>query len=370
MKTNIGIVGLPNVGKSTIFNALTQSIKADVANYPFCTIEPNVGVVAVPDPRLKKIAELEGSQKVTPATVEFVDIAGLVKGASKGEGLGNQFLANIRQVSAIAHVVRCFEDPNVTHVEGSVDPVRDAEIIDVELIMADLQTVERRLEKTKKVAKSGSSQAKKELQALEKAKSFLEELISLRQKRSEFSEEELTFLEKTLFLLTLKPIMYIANIGEEDLEKPENNPHLTRLKEKAEKENAPVIALCGKVEQELVELSEEDRKEFLEALSLEEPGLHKMIRTGYRLLNLITFFTAGPKEARAWTIKEGTTAQKAAGEIHSDMERGFIAAEVISYEKYVKIGSFQKARELGEVRLEGRDYVVKDGDIMLIKFNV
>ena len=368
MRLNVGIVGLPNVGKSTIFNALIKNLKAEVANYPFCTIEPNIGVVTVPDERVYKIAELEGSPKVTPATIEFVDIAGLVKGASKGEGLGNQFLAHIRQVSAIAHVIRCFEDPNVVHVEGSIDPVRDAEIIEIELIMADLQTIQRRTEKVAKSAKSGNKQAKKELKVMEKAKAFLEELIPLRVKKKEFDADELNFLEKTLFLLTLKPLMYIANVSEEDLSQPSES--VKKLVKKAEEEGAPVIMLCGKVEQELLELPPEERQEFLEALGLKEPALYKMIKVGYELLNLITFFTTGPKETRAWTIKQGTKAQEAAGEIHSDMQRGFIAAEVIPYEKYVKIGSFQKAKELGEVKLEGRDYIVKDGDIMLFRFNV
>jgi len=370
MKMNIGIVGLPNVGKSTIFNALTQTIKAEVANYPFCTIDPNIGIVNVPDNRLYKIAELEKSKKVTPATIEFVDIAGLVKGASKGEGLGNQFLSHIRQVSAIAHVIRCFENPDVVHVEGSIDPVRDAEIIEIELIMADLQTIEKRLEKTIKIAKSGNKEAKVELEILEKAKSILENLQPLRIHLKEFSSDEKKFLEKTLFLLTLKPLMYIANISEDYLPDGKDNSYVQKLKTKAEKEGSPVVVLCGKIEQEIVELPPEERKDFLQALGLEEPGLHKMIKEGYELLDLITFFTAGPKEARAWTIRKGTKAQQAAGEIHSDMERGFIAAEVINYEKYIEIGSFQKAKEVGAVRLEGKDYIVKDGDIIYFRFNV
>ncbi len=370
MKMNVGIIGLPNVGKSTIFNALVQTSKAEIANYPFCTIDPNIGVVSVPDERLYKIAELENSKKITPASIEFVDIAGLVKGASKGEGLGNQFLSHIRQVSAIAHVIRCFEDPNIVHVEGQLNPVRDAEIIDIELIMADLQTVEKRMEKILKIAKSGSKEAKKELEILEKTKTILENLQPLRLNLSKFSKEELKFLEKTLFLLTLKPLMYIANVSEEDLPDGKNNPYVKELQEKAEKEGSPVVVLCGKIEEEIIELPVEERQEFLESLGLEEPGLNKMIKAGYRLLDLITFFTAGPKEARAWTIKKGTRAQQAAGEIHSDMERGFIAAEVIPYEKYIKIGSFQKAKELGAVRLEGRDYIVQDGDFIYFKFNI
>ncbi len=370
MKLNIGIVGLPNVGKSTIFNALIQNIKAEVANYPFCTIEPNVGVVAVPDERLFKIAEVEKSQKITPATIEFVDIAGLVKGASKGEGLGNQFLSHIRKVSAIAQVLRCFEDPEIVHVEGSIDPVRDAQIIELELILADLQSVERRISRIEKVAKSGDKQAKKELALLFKAKEVLESFATLRSKREVFSEEELKILSSTLFPLTLKPMMYIANVSERDLPEGEENSYVKALKEKAEKEGIPVIVLCGKVESELVELTPEERLEYLEMLGLSEPGLHKMIKKGYELLDLITFFTTGPKETRAWTIKRGTKAPQAAGEIHSDMERGFIAAEVLSWEDFVKVGSFSKARELGILRIEGRDYEVKDGDLIYFRFNV
>jgi GTP-binding protein YchF len=370
LKLNIGIVGLPNVGKSTIFNALTETGKAEVANYPFCTIDPNVGIVNVPDERLYKLAEMEKSKKIIPATIEFVDIAGLVKGASKGEGLGNQFLANIRNVSAIAHVVRCFEDSDVVHVEGSVNPVRDAEIIETELILADLQSVEKRLEKVIKPAKSGDKKAKFEVEVLSKAKEILDNLEPLRSHKDKFEPEEIDYLRKTIFPLTLKPLMYIANINEEDLPEGENNPHVKAIKEKAEKEKAPVVVLCGKVEHELIELPPEERREFLEALGLEEPGLNKMIRTGYKLLDLITYFTAGEKEARAWTIKKGTKAPQAAGEIHSDFERGFIAAEVINFDELEKVGSIQKAKELGLVRVEGKDYVVQDGDIMHFRFNV
>ncbi|NPA12856.1 MAG: redox-regulated ATPase YchF [Aquificae bacterium] len=370
MKLNIGIVGLPNVGKSTIFNALTETTKASVANYPFCTIDPNVGVVDVPDERLYKLAKMENSQKVIPATIEFVDIAGLVKGASKGEGLGNQFLANIRNVSAIAHVVRCFEDSDVVHVEGSVNPVRDAEIIETELILADLQSVEKRLEKVEKPAKSGNKEAKFEVEVLKKAKEILEDLKPLRAYKDKFEEEELDYLKKTIFPLTLKPMMYIANVNEEDLPDGENNPHVKAIKEKAKQENAEVIVLCGKVEQELAEIPKEERKELLEAYGLEEPGLNKMIKAGYSLLDLITYFTAGEKEARAWTIKKGTKAPQAAGEIHSDFERGFIAAEVINFDELEKVGSIQKAKEKGLVRIEGKDYVVQDGDVIYFRFNV
>lgn len=370
MKMNVGIVGLPNVGKSTIFNALTETTKAGVANYPFCTIDPNIGIVNVPDQRLYKIAELEKSKNIVPATIEFVDIAGLVRGASKGEGLGNQFLANIRQVSAIAHVVRCFDDNDIIHVEGSVNPVRDIEIIETELILADLQSIDKRYEKSFKAAKTGSKEAKFEVQVLEKAKTILEDLKPLRTNLDKFEEEELNWLIKTLYPITVKPMMYVANIPESDLPDGEGNIYLQQLKEKAKDEGAPVVVLCGKVEQELIELPKEEREEFLNALGLKEPGLNKMIRTGYGLLDLITYFTAGEKEARAWTIKRGTKAPAAAGEIHSDIERGFIAAEVINYDDYIKIGSLQKAKELGMVRIEGKDYIVKDGDIMYFRFNV
>jgi GTP-binding protein YchF len=369
MNLKIGLVGLPNVGKSTIFNALLQKAKAEVANYPFCTIEPNMGMVSIPDARLEEIARKEGSLKITPAFIEFVDIAGLVKGASQGEGLGNQFLSHIRNVSAIAQVLRCFEEEDIVHVEGEVNPVRDAEIIELELILADLQTIERRRERAQRQAKT-DKKALFELEVLEKAKACLEEMQTLRKGISNFTPEELIFLERTLFLLTLKPIMYIANIGEEDLANPEGNKHFQALKEKAETERTPLIALCGKVEAELSTLSEEEREEFLRAFGLKEPGLYQMIREGFALLNLITFFTAGPKEARAWTIKRGTTAKEAAGVIHSDIERGFISAEVISFEDYKRVPNFSKAKELGLLRLEGRDYILEDGDIVYFRFNV
>ena len=370
MGFNLGIVGLPNVGKSTLFNALTQTAKAQAENYPFCTIEPNVGVVAVPDERLYRIAELEKSEKVTPTYIEFVDIAGLVKGASKGEGLGNQFLAHIREVDAIAMVLRCFEDENIVHVEGSVNPVRDAQIIDLELIAKDLETVEKRLERIQKVAKGGSKEAKEELEHLKRIKEILDNMEPLRKHKEDLPEETFSFAKRQLFLLTVKPVMYIANIGEGDLPEGEGNRYVEEVKEYASKEGAPVVVICAELEAQLAGLSEEEKKELLEAYGLSEPGLNRVIREGYRLLNLITFFTTGKKETRAWTVVKGTKAPQAAGKIHSDFERGFICAEVVSYEDYVKAGSMAKAKELGLVRLEGKDYEVKDGDIIYFRFNV
>ncbi|EDP75621.1 redox-regulated ATPase YchF [Hydrogenivirga sp. 128-5-R1-1] len=370
MGFNLGIVGLPNVGKSTLFNALTQTAKAQAANYPFCTIEPNVGVVEVPDERLYRIAELEKSKKVTPTFIEFVDIAGLVKGASKGEGLGNQFLSHIREVDAIAMVLRCFANPDVVHVEGSVDPIRDADIIDVELIAKDLESVNKRLEKVEKTAKGGDKKAKEELGHLKAIKEILDSLEPLRRHREELPEDAWEYAKKDLFLLTTKPMMYVANVGEEDLPEGENNPHLQKVRERAQRENAPVVVVCAEIEAQLAGLEEEERRELLEAYGLSEPGLNKVIREGYKLLNLITFFTAGEKETRAWTIVKGTKAPQAAGKIHSDIERGFIAAEVINYEDYIKVGSMTKAKEKGLVRLEGKEYEVQDGDIIYFRFNV
>jgi GTP-binding protein YchF len=371
MGFSLGIVGLPNVGKSTLFNALTESTKAEAANYPFCTIEPNVGKVPVPDPRLEKIAEIERSQKVVPTYLEFRDIAGLVRGASKGEGLGNQFLAHIREVDAIGMVVRCFDDDNVVHVEGSVDPVRDVEIIDLELIAKDLESVEKRMEKISKLAKIGKKEAKEELQKLETIRAILENMEPLRRHRGELPEEVWNYAAKELFLLTTKPMMFVANVGEEDLiERGGENDYVKRLREYAAKENAPVVVVSAKIEEELAQLPKEERAELLKEYGLEEPGLHKVIREGYKLLDLITFFTAGEKEARAWTIKKGTKAPRAAGKIHSDFERGFIAAEVVSYEDFVKYGGWAGAREAGVARLEGRDYEMRDGDVVIFRFNV
>ena len=363
----MGIVGLPNVGKSTLFNAITRA-GAQAENYPFCTIEPNVGVVDVPDARLAVLHEMYQSKKTTPAAVRFVDIAGLVKGASKGEGLGNKFLEHIRQVDAIAHVVRCFEDADITHVEGAVDPIRDIGIITTELCLADLETVEKRREKLLRAMKSGSKEAKAEAPLLERVASSLSEGRPARQ--LDFSEEEAALLRE-LTLLTMKPTLYVANVAEDEAATAEKeNPFVQRVKEYAAAEGAEVVAISAKVEAEIAELSGEEAKEFLAAIGLAESGLDRLIKKAFSLLNLMTFLTAGPDECRAWTITRGTTAPKAAGKIHSDIERGFIRAEIVTYDDLVAAGSTAAAREKGKVRLEGKEYVMQDGDVTYFRFNV
>ncbi len=361
----LGIVGLPNVGKSTMFNAITNA-GAECANYPFCTIEPNVGVVPVPDERLDKLTQMYKPQKTTHAVIEFVDIAGLVKGASKGEGLGNKFLSHIREVDSIVEVVRCFEDANVVHVDGNVNPKRDIETINLELIFADLETVEKRLDRAKKMLKADKKE-QASVDLFEKLKKTLEEGKSAR--TLNLTDEEKELLNDT-YLLTLKPILYIANVSEEQLENIENDTYIQQVKEYAQTENALVIPLCVKIEEELASLDENDKKEMLSALGLEESGLDKVIKASYDLLGLMSFLTAGEPEVRAWTIKKGTKAPQAAGKIHSDIERGFIRAEVVSYDDLIREGSMNAVREKGLLRSEGKEYVMQDGDIVLFRFNV
>lgn len=363
----LGIVGLPNVGKSTLFNSLTKA-GAESANYPFCTIDPNVGIVPVPDERIKKLGELYNTKKVTPATIEFVDIAGLVKGASKGEGLGNQFLSNIREVDAIVHVVRCFEDTNVVHVDGSVNPVRDIETINLELIFSDLEILERRISKTVRGARNDKTLAK-ELALLEKLKALLEDGKEAKSYEPEDEDEAEWF--KSYNLLTAKPVIYAANVSEDDLaDDGAGNEHVKCVREFAKEDGSEVFVICAQIEQEIAELDDDEKLMFLEDLGLKESGLDKLIAASYRLLGLISFLTAGEDECRAWTIKKGTKAPQAAGKIHTDFERGFIKAEVVPYEKLIENGSIAAAKEKGLVGLEGKEYIVKDGDVILFRFNV
>lgn len=363
----LGIVGLPNVGKSTLFNSMTLG-KAEAANYPFCTIDPNVGIVTVPDERLTKLTEMYNSAKTTPAVIEFVDIAGLVRGASKGEGLGNKFLSHIREVDAIVHVVRCFEDTNVVHVDGSIDPIRDIETINLELVFSDLEILERRIAKTGKMAKADKS-LQKEVDVLQKLKDALEQGISARAVEFDTPEEK-AFVD-SLTLLTAKPVLYAANVAEDDLaDDGASNEFVQRVREYAAKEGSEVFVLCAKIEEEISDLDEADKKEFLADLGVDGSGLDRLIAASYKLLGLISYLTAGPQESRAWTITKGTKAPQAAGKIHSDFERGFIRAEVVAYDDLMRLGSYNAAKEQGLVRSEGKEYVVKDSDVVLFRFNV
>ncbi|WP_343712355.1 redox-regulated ATPase YchF [Inquilinus sp.] len=364
MGFNCGIVGLPNVGKSTLFNALTSTQAAEAANYPFCTIEPNTGRVGVPDPRLDKLAAIAGSAKIIPTQLEFVDIAGLVRGASKGEGLGNQFLANIRETDAVLHVLRCFEG-DVTHVEGSVDPVRDAETVETELMLADMDGLERRVQSAAKRAKGGDKDAKTEIELMERALAVLREGKPARTVELSADERE-PF--RRLTLLTSKPVLYVCNVSED--EAATGNAHSARVEAMAKAQGAEAVVISAAIEAELAQLPADEKQEFLASIGLEEPGLNKVIRAGYKLLGLLTFFTVGPKEARAWTVNVGATAPEAAGVIHTDFQRGFIKAETIDYDSYVALGGEQGAKDAGKMRQEGKDYVVRDGDIFHFRFNV
>ena len=362
----IGIVGLPNVGKSTLFNAITKA-GAESANYPFCTIEPNIGMVCVPDKRIDVLSKMYDTDKSTYATIEFVDIAGLVKGASKGEGLGNKFLSHIRETDAIAHVVRCFNDENIVHVDGKIDPISDIETISLELVFADLETLNKRIDRVTKLTKSGDKKAIAELELLNRIKAHLEEGRPVRTMDMTIEERDII---KDAFFLTDKKVIYVANISESQLENKENDPNVLKVKEYAKNEGAEVITLCAKLEEDLSELDDEDKELLMQDYGIDESGLNKLIKASYSLLGLISFLTAGKQECRAWTIKKGTKAPQAAGKIHSDFERGFIKAEVVSYDDLIKYGSMNATKEKGLVRLEGKEYVVQDGDIILFRFNV